>query len=66
MPGKKPLVRVTISLDAGDYADLGGLSEESDVSRSRLIRQAIRQFLDDYRNKGKLELALTCPAKGDR
>ena len=63
MTNKKSLVRVTVSLDSEDYAALGKLSEETDVSRSRLIRQAIRDLLHKYGDRGEHELALTLVRK---
>lgn len=40
------LVRVTISLDPADYAAFENLGEKSHLSRSWLIRKAMREFLD--------------------
>ena len=58
MPAKKRLARVTISVDKDDYAALGKLANEMDISASWLIRQAIRDFLDKYGEQGQPELAL--------
>ena len=58
MPAKKRLIRVTISVDRDDYTALGTLAERMEVSASRLIRQAIRDFLAKYGDHGQPELAL--------
>ena len=58
MPKKMRFVRVTISLDKDDYASVGGLADQMEVSASWLIRQAIRDFLDKYGDHGQPELAL--------
>jgi hypothetical protein len=58
MPAKKRLIRVTISVDKDDYAAMGALAEQVDISASWLIRQAIRDFLDKYGENGQPELAL--------
>ncbi len=58
MPQKEPLIRVTVSLDAGDYAELGTLSEKTEISRSWLIRQAIRDLLERCRDQDQPELPL--------
>jgi predicted transcriptional regulator len=58
MPAKKRLARVTISVDKDDYAALGKLANQMEISASWLIRQAIRDFLDKYGEQGQPELAL--------
>jgi len=58
MPAKKRLARVTISVDKDDYAALGKLANQLEISASWLIRQAIRDFLDKYGEQGQPELAL--------
>jgi metal-responsive CopG/Arc/MetJ family transcriptional regulator len=40
------LVRITISVDEKDYAEIGRLSQRSRLSRSWLIRKAMREFLN--------------------
>jgi flagellar basal body-associated protein FliL len=40
------LVRVTISLDVEDYAAFENLGEKAQLSRSWLIRKAMREYLD--------------------
>lgn len=63
MAEKKRLVRVTISLDKDDYASVGALAEQVEISSSWLIRQAIRDFLDKYGEHGQPELALRLARK---
>ncbi len=58
MVAKKCLTRVTISVDKNDYTAMGSLAQQVEVSRSWLIRQAIRDFLDKYGEHGQPELAL--------
>lgn len=51
------LVRVTISLDPEDYAAFERLGEHARLSRSWLIRKAMREYLDRNRDSdyvGKL------------
>lgn len=40
------LVRVTISLDPADYAAFEALGDKAHLSRSWLIRKAMREFLE--------------------
>jgi len=40
------LVRVTISLDIEDYAAFENLGKNAQLSRSWLIRKAMREYLD--------------------
>lgn len=58
MASKKRLIRATMSLDKEDYAALGILAKQMEVSASWLTRQAIRDFLDKYGQHGQPELAL--------
>lgn len=58
MANKQPLIRVTVSLDSQDYAELGSLSERTEISRSWLIRQAIKDLLERCRNREQPELPL--------
>lgn len=44
------LVRVTISLDREDYVAFERLGERARLSRSWLIRKAMRDFLDQNRD----------------
>jgi predicted transcriptional regulator len=64
--GKKRFIRATISVDREDYAELGALAQRIEVSSSWLIRQALRDFLDKYREHGQPELALRLADKRKR
>lgn len=64
MPQREPLIRVTVSLDAKDYAALGALSEQTEISRSWLIRQAIRDLLERCRDREQPELPLWLARRG--
>lgn len=41
-----PLVRVTVSLDPGDYKAFEKLATKEDRSTAYMIRQAMREYLD--------------------
>ena len=56
MGQKQPLIRVTVSLDSQDYAELGVLSEQTEISRSWLIRKAIKDLLERCQEREQLEL----------
>lgn len=58
MAENKRFVRATISVNKDDYAALGALAKQMDISASWLIRQAIRDFLEKYGDQGQPELAL--------
>ena len=58
MSQKQRLIRVTVSLDSKVYADLGILSERTEISRSWLIRQAIKDLLERCRGQEQPELPL--------
>ena len=58
MSQKQPLIRVTVSLDSADYAELGTLAERTGISRSWLIRQGIRDLLERCRHQDQRELPL--------
>lgn len=44
-PASRRLVRVTISLDVEDYAAFENLGKKAQLSRSWLIRKAMREYL---------------------
>lgn len=52
------LVRVTISLEPGDYAAFKRLGEPARLSRSWLIRKAMREFLDKNRDSNSIGILL--------
>ena len=58
MAQKQPLIRVTVSVDSDDYAELGAISEQTEISRSWLVRQAIKDLLERCRDRDQPELPL--------
>ena len=58
MSQKQPLIRVTVSLDSVDYAELGVLSEKTGISRSWMIRQGIKDLLERCQDQDQRELPL--------
>ena len=66
MSAKQSLIRVTLSLDPNDYAELGALSEQTEISRSWLIRQAIRDLLERCRDRDQPELPLWLAQRKNR
>lgn len=58
MAQKQSLIRVTVSLDSNDYAELGALSEQTEISRSWLIRKAIKDLLERCQEQEQPELPL--------
>jgi Ribbon-helix-helix domain len=55
--GKKLATRVTVSIDERDYEQLSALAEEHRVSLAWLVRYAVGDFLERYRQH-QLELPL--------
>ena len=43
--GKKPTVRLSISLDAADHAELSRLAEQHDLSVAWVVRKAVSEFV---------------------
>ena len=54
---RKPLRRVTVTLDPDDYAVVEKMAKSSDVSASWLIRRSMREFLERHDPVGKIEIA---------
>ena len=62
--GKKLATRVTVSVDERDYAQLSTLAEEHRVSLAWLVRYAVGDFLQRYRqDQLQLPLELTSPRR---
>lgn len=59
---EKTLTRITISVDPDDYASMERLAENSRVSTSWLIRQAMREFLE--RREGNETINISLRDKG--
>ena len=55
--GKKLATRVTVSVDERDYEQLATLADEHRVSLAWLVRYAVADFLERYRQE-QLELPL--------
>ncbi len=58
-PGRK---RVTITLDEAEYRELLALAEGANLSVSWIGRQAVREFLKQWR-EGALQLPLPLPRR---
>ena len=62
--GKKLATRVTVSVDERDYEQLSALAEEHRVSLAWLVRYAVGDFLQRYRqDQLELPLELTAPRR---
>ncbi|MBP1151805.1 ribbon-helix-helix domain-containing protein [Methylocaldum sp. RMAD-M] len=55
---EKTLTRITISVDPDDYASMELLAENSRVSTSWLIRQAMREFLERLEGGETINISL--------
>jgi predicted transcriptional regulator len=62
---EKTLTRITISVDPDDYAGMERLAENSRVSTSWLIRQAMREFLERRESDEKINISLKAQGTGD-
>lgn len=62
---EKTLTRITISVDPDDYAGMERLAENSRVSTSWLIRQAMREFLDRRGGDEKINVSLSDQGSGE-
>lgn len=61
MPNRKklkPMKRITVTVDPGDYAVFDRLARNSEVSASWLIRRSMREFLDRYEEEGVVQVTL--------
>ena len=57
--GKKPTVRLTISLDTADHAELSRLAEQNDLSVAWLVRKAVSEFIARNSNQDQPVLPLS-------
>lgn len=55
---EKTLTRITISVDPDDYASMELLAENSRVSTSWLIRQAMHEFLERLEGGETINISL--------
>jgi Ribbon-helix-helix protein, copG family len=56
MPNHKrtiPIVRVTVSLDEADHAELPRMSSQAEVSLAWLIRRAAKEFIERQPRKSR-------------
>ena len=56
--GKKPSVRLSVSVNATDHAELARFAQARDVSVAWVVRRAISDFVERYRNDLQGELHL--------
>jgi predicted transcriptional regulator len=56
--GKKPSVRLSVSVSATDHAELARFAEASDLSLAWVVRRAISDFVERHRNDMQGELHL--------
>jgi hypothetical protein len=63
--GKKLATRVTVSVDERDYEQLSTLAEEYRVSLAWLVRYAVGDFLERYR-QDQLQLPLELTSRRPR
>jgi hypothetical protein len=58
---KKQSVRLSVTLDEGDYAELARLGSELDLSAAWMIRRAVSEFVARYRSGIAADLPLRLP-----
>ena len=63
--GKRLATRVTVSVDQRDYEQLTALAEEYRVSLAWLVRYAVADFLERYR-QDQLQLPLELTSRRQR
>lgn len=52
------LIRITISVDRNDHAIMERLAKGCELSTSRLIRQAISEFIDRRKEDNKISIMI--------
>jgi hypothetical protein len=50
--GRKPSVRLSVSVSATDHAELARFAEARDLSLAWVVRRAISDFVERHRNAG--------------
>lgn len=58
---KKQVVRLSVTLDEGEYAELTRLGEELDLSAAWMIRWAVSEFVARHRGGIAADLPLRPP-----
>lgn len=56
--GKKPSIRLSISMNLTDHAELVRIAEARDLSMAWVVRRAIADFVERHREASQQELAL--------
>ena len=56
--GKKPSVRLSVSVSANDHAELARFAEARDLSLAWVVRRAISDFVEYHRDETQGELHL--------
>ena len=56
--GRKPSVRLSVSVNATDHAELARFAEARDLSLAWVVRRAISDFVERHRNDMQGELHL--------
>lgn len=56
--GRKPTIRLSISVDRADHAELARLAAEHDLSLAWIVRRAITDFVEKNRAGPQGELPL--------
>jgi hypothetical protein len=57
--GRKPSVRLSVSVSVTDHAELARFAEARDLSLAWVVRRAISDFVERHRNDLQGELTLT-------
>ena len=58
---RKQNVRLSVTLDEGEYAELTRLGEELDLSAAWMIRRAVSEFIARHRDGIEADLPLRRP-----
>ena len=58
---KKQNVRLSVTLDEGEYVELTRLGEELDLSAAWMIRRAVSEFIARHRHSIEADLPLRRP-----
>ena len=56
--GKKPAVRLSISLDPADHAELSQIATRHDLSVAWMVRKAVSEFIERNANQDQPVLPL--------
>jgi hypothetical protein len=64
--GKKPTVRLSVSVSATDHAELVRFAEARDLSIAWVVRRAIVDFVEHHRDDSQRELHLPRGRRSER